>query len=160
VVRSTESNKMKNWYKVTRHDGNIEYATKSENGWCLGGSGWVYKHLDAMSIEPIDELPQDEVETYVGFDITEIPYKAIVDMNDTWNGWLKPYIHKDDVVRMLEDLSGDWMRWTIEDGVISIMDSDVGYDVVDTIEISHIGDQQYYYFGNLGWCFQPIDNNN
>lgn len=146
------------WYKVNRKDGNVQYATKHENGWLLGGSGFVYEYLDAISIEPIDGFPPTKNKhMLVGFDDTKMGYKAIVDLNDRWNGWLRPYIAKDDALRMLNDIGTDesWIKWVVVDDVITITDVDYGDDI-DTIELEEIDGEQYYYFGNLGWVFDEF----
>jgi len=147
-----------NWYEVLRHDGVVQYAIKINETYYLGGSGFGIKSFDAQSVTAIDGLPPvRNVHTYVCFDgDLNNTFKAIVDKNNRWNGWEMPYIHADDVVRMMNYLSdgGDWITCKFEGDVITITHINWDDDEISIIKPTIIDGETYYYFGNEGWTFE------
>lgn len=143
------------WYKVTRSNGAVQYATKTNDIYYLGGSGFGYKSLDAISIEPIEAIPSDVVKGIANFEGDEATnMRAYCNPHDTWNGWAKPYIHIDDIPKFIslaswEDhifkMEGDNLR------VVQLYDGEVEND--DLIEPTIFEGGAYYYLGNEGLVF-------
>ena len=146
-----------NWYEILRYDGVVQYALKVGDYYYLGGSGFGIIDFDAVSVTPIDGCPPvRNVNTYVCFDgDCNNTFKAIVDKNSRWNGWEMPYIHADDVMRMMDMLScgGDWITYAFngDDIVITYVNDD---NELSIIHPTTIDGEQYYYFGNEGWTFE------
>jgi hypothetical protein len=145
------------WYEVLRHDGRIQYATKYKDSYFIGGSGFGYGNLDAVSITAMEGCPPSiDIHTYVCFDGDENNiFRAIVDKNYRWNGWECPFIHVDDAFRMMEYITrdGDWLSYSIDGENIIIKDPEAdGYCSV--IEPTIKDGEKYYYFGNEGWVFE------
>jgi hypothetical protein len=147
-----------NWYEVVRNNGVIQYAQKINEVYYLHGGGFGIIEFDAQSVTPIDGYPPSKnVHTYVCFDgDSKNIFKAIIDKYNRWNGWEMPFIHADDVVRMMDHLSegGDWIAYCFvgDDIVIThLNDEDDGFS---TVHRTTIDGEHYYYFGNEGWVFE------
>jgi hypothetical protein len=97
--------------------------------------------------------------TLVTFDgDNQQPYEALVNFNDRWNGWLKPYILKDDAVKMLNDIEG--LKWEIDgDGTITIGDTDGELRCYTFIPLEKVDYIECYYFGGMGWVFEKYKSN-
>lgn len=145
------------WYEILRKDGNIQYATKSYGCYFIGGSGFGYTTLDAVSITAMDGCPPSkEFECLVCFDGDEKnTFRAIVDKNNRWNGWEMPFIHSDDVIRMMDYLSngGEWITFVMDGDTIVVTDV-CDDEYVSRIEPTKMYGETYYYFGNEGWVFE------
>ena len=99
--------------------------------------------------------PVKEEITYVCFDAeSEHSFRAIVNSNYRWNGWECPFIHVDDVFRMMEYITrdGDWIKYTIDGEDIIIVEPD--YEETTRIEPTIKNGEKYYYFGDMGWIFE------
>jgi hypothetical protein len=146
-----------NWYEIVRNNGVIQYAQKINEVYYLNGSGFGIVLFNAQSVTPIEGYPPTlNVHTYVCFDgDTKNIFKAIVDKNNRWNGWEMPFIHADDVVRMMDHLAegGDWIKYSFDgdDIVITHLNDD---NEVSTVHRTTIDGEDYYYFGNEGWVFE------
>jgi hypothetical protein len=145
------------WYEVLRHDGRKQYATKSRDYYYLWGSGFAIGEFDAISVTPINgHPPVKESETYVCFDNDlENVFKAIVNDNHRWNGWECPFIHSDDVIKLLKYLCVDEEYYKYEFDGDDILFMDVCDDThVSRIEPTMKNGEKYYYFGNEGFTFE------
>lgn len=143
------------WYKVTRPNGVIQYATKNGESYFLGGSGFGYSQLEAISIEPIEALPSELRKGFANFEGDEATnMRAYCNPHRTWNGWAMPYIHVDDIPKFIslaswEDhifkMEGDNLR------VVQLYDGEVEND--DIIEPRIFDGEKYYYLGDEGLVF-------
>jgi hypothetical protein len=146
-----------NWYEVVRNNGVIQYAQKINEVYYLHGGGFGIIEFDAQSVTPIDGYPPSKnVHTYVCLDgDSKNIFKAIIDKYNRWNGWEMPFIHADDVVRMMDYLyeGGDWITYCFDgdDIVITHLNDD---NEVSIIHRTRIDGEDYYYFGNEGWVFE------
>ena len=144
------------WYKVIRPNGHIQYATMRNGYYLINDSGFAIGHLDAVSVTAIDGMPPENNElTYVCFDAdSENSFRAIVNSNYRWNGWECPFIHVDDVFRMMEHITRDdnWITYTIDGEDIIIVEPD--YEETTRIEPTMKDGEKYYYFGDMGWIFE------
>ena len=146
------------WYEVLRHDGSKQYAIKDNGKYYLYGSGFGIGKFDAISVTPIDGCPPKEYsETYVCFDndLNNV-FKAIVDDNRLWNGFECPFIHSDDIHKLLKYLCNqEWecysYKWDGDDILLTCSYHD---SHVSRIEPSTIKGEKYYYFGNDGFTFE------
>lgn len=151
--------KTQQWFKITRHDGKVQYASKwsGEQDYFLYGYGFGIKEFDALSVEPVDEVPVNMVKGMAQLDDTRF-YRAYNNINSWWNGWAMPYIHADDVPLMIEDISDEsWMTMKLIEGIVTIEYSDKDNhqegETQIVIEPTIIDNEPYYYFGNEGWVF-------
>lgn len=127
----------------------VQYATKQEGGYLLYGSGFYIEQFDADKVVPIDSVPTEYKSMRVCLEGTR-GYRALVNVNARWNGWLMPLVLKADAKKMLNDITCDeWMKWYEDNGNIYITID--GY--TDILEPIRIEGKTYYDFGNLGWCF-------
>lgn len=146
------------WYEVLRHDGRKQYARIHDGKYYLYGEGFGIAMLDAISVTAIDGNPPvvfTPVRVCIDGDDRNHPtWRAIVNKNRRWNGWLCPHIHADDVDDMLRYLTKDyaWITYKrIEEGIlITEIHDDNHESLVEPFE--HEG-QTYYDFGDMGWCF-------
>ena len=99
------------WYEVLRSNGTKQYAKGStwgsgKDGYLLWGSGFIIYEFDAVSVTPIDKIPDDRIPGIAHFDGgKDNQYKAICNMNNRWNGWMMPFIHEDDIERLCKQLT-------------------------------------------------------
>jgi len=146
-----------NWVEVKRRDGRVQYATINPNGgYCINGYGFVYQSLDAECITPIDAPPTDIKHTYVTLEGAERGFKAIIDKNQYWNGWLMPLIEENDAIAMLTELtkepySDEWITWKFDGHTITI--TDVFNQETEILDIKNVDGETYHNFKYLGWCF-------
>ena len=139
------------WYEVLRHDGVKQYATKDEKGYLLYGSGFFIKEFDAVSVTPVEEIPNVKVSGHAYFEDSK-RFKAIHNPNHRWNGWAMPYIHHSAVKAVCKLTSWDGQKVTLnKEGIVTIQQD--GEDPV-LIEPVVINGEIYYYFGNEGWCWE------
>lgn len=147
------------WYEVHRHDGNIQYATKYDGLYYLGGSGFGIKNFDAKEVTLMDgEPPQKLVEGIVHLD-DQNHYKGIVDKNNRWNGWHNPWILEEDIDRFIIESNaytkecevGDYFE--MQNGVLRISDFETGEWHTQSPKRSML-DKKCYYLGGIGWCFE------
>ena len=145
------------WVKVTRPDGAVQYATKVDEYYYLNGYGFSIVSFDGK-VEEIDgEPPLNYRQTLVGFSHTERPYKAIIDTDRVWNGWLKPWIHKSEIKRLVRDMNkdNDFEKWTLKsDGsleVSSLEYADQEPDVYEPETHEYDGETYYYFGGGYTW---------
>lgn len=152
------------WYEVVRKDGTKQYATKTEGGYLLYGSGFVITKLDAVSVTPIDSVPTNLKQGFVYLDSSEEGlYKAICDTNDRWNGWAKPYISEDDIERLCELISDEQFityRYEKDNNRVVVVDNE-GYEEDHYIESEELEGQTWYYLGGEGliFDFEPMPFN-
>ena len=147
---------MKN-YKITRHDGTIQYATKHENcnEYFLNGFGFGIIQFDALSIEEIESIPTKFVEGIVHYDEKGTNMKALCDLNRTWNGWAMPYIHETSIKKFIKLTSWESHVYTLlPNGDLHALDSMDSEIYEETIKPEIINGQKYYYLGNEGICFE------
>lgn len=149
------------WYRVERTDGNVQYATKTEGGYLLWGSGFVIKKFDKLqSLTKVDEVPTNIKHGYAFFEGMSF-YKAYHDANHWWNGWACPWIHKDDVKRLVEEMNdgGSATRFVWNGDNIDVywdQEYEEPQDKPDgTIELQEDG---YYYWGGEGLCFDFMND--
>lgn len=140
------------YYKINRHDGSVQYATKYKDNYFLYGSGFGYSKLDCISIEEVEEIPTEYKSGYVYFD-DGVCFRAIVDQNNRWNGWYMPWIHESEIDRFFEICSYEDFRMTKEGDNVTIINDDE-QEVVSPTEI--LG-EKWYYLGNQGLCFDFVE---
>jgi hypothetical protein len=143
-------------YKITRHNGVIQYATKYENSneYFLNGFGRGIKEFDALSVEPIDYIPLVYVEGVVHYDEKGTNMKAICDINKKWNGWAMPYIHHSSIKKFIKLTSHDDHTFKmVGDKLEVIQYYDGEIENVELIEPTYFFGEKYYYLGNEGLCF-------
>lgn len=144
---------MKN-YKVTRHDGTIQYAKKYDQSdeFFLNGFGFGIKEFDALSVEEIETIPTKFTKGFVSYDEDGTEMKAICDENKSWNGWAMPYIHEDSIQKFIELTSWEGNVFTLlpNGDLLSIVPDD---DYEETIKPEIIDGEKYYYLGDEGLCF-------
>jgi hypothetical protein len=142
-------------YKITRHDGTIQYAKKYEHSdeYFLNGFGFGIKEFDALSVEEIDSIPTALVEGFVYYDEDGSDMKAICDINKKWNGWAMPYIHHSSIEKFIKLTSWEGNVFTLlpNGDLLSVVPED---DYEETIKPEIINGEKYYYLGNEGLCFE------
>jgi hypothetical protein len=145
------------WYKILFKDGRINYATKRYDLYFLGGYGFGHTDFDAV-ITPMEGYPpSDDIHTYVCFDSdTMNVFRAIIDKNSRWNGWECPYIHIDDVQKLLDYLCKPELecykyKW---DGNDILLTDSYDDNHESRIEPSIIDGETYYFFGGEGFTFE------
>lgn len=142
--------KKEEWVAVYRRDGIVQYATKTEGGYLLYGSGFYIEQFDADKVVPIDSVPTEYESVRVCLEGTR-GYRALVNVNARWNGWLKPLLLQADAKKMLNDIMcNEWGEWNEENDIIYITTDGDTY----ILEPIRIDGKMYYDFGNLGWCFE------
>lgn len=143
-------------YKITRHDGTIQYAKKYDHSdeFFLNGFGFGIKEFDALSVEEIETIPTKFTKGFVSYDEDEEwnEMRAICDVNKSWNGWAMPYIHEDSIQKFIELTSWEGNVFTLlpNGDLLSIVPED---DYEETIKPEIIDGEKYYYLGNEGLCF-------
>ncbi len=146
------------WFKVERTDGNVQYATKTDGGYCLWGSGFIIREFaNLKELTPVDEPPTELKQGYVHFEGKHY-CRAIIDRNSWWNGWAMPWIHHEDVDDLMNALNNGGIAGKLEwDGDNIKVWEDHGedelvyaYDIHPTDEFG----ENYYYFGGEGLCFE------
>lgn len=143
------------WYEVVRRDGNIQYATKEEGkGFLLYGSGFFIGELDAVSVTPIDEVPVRFIKGKAYID-GEFGFKAVCNVNNRWNGWAMPHIHRSHIKRIVREFTWEDMQMSLDKkGVLTIKE----LEYTEQIEPTEIDGELYYYLGGLGWCWDFVSN--
>jgi hypothetical protein len=96
--------------------------------------------------------------TLVSFDGDRKPYEAYVNLEDRWNGWLKPYILQCDVERMLNDIG---LKWSIDSDKTITLNLSTEADLTDiaVIPLEKLDGFRCYYFGGMGWVFEKYNVN-
>jgi hypothetical protein len=151
---------METYYKITRHDDVIQYATKSErcNEYFLNGYGFGIVKFDAKSVEQVDSIPVVFKEGYAYFDESNVKFRALVNVNDKWNGWAVPYIHESSIKKFMK--SATWEEQTyklLPNGDLYTVEHSCGDVYEQTITPEIINGEKYYYIG-LGLCFNFKEN--
>lgn len=152
------------WYKVTRYDGTVQYATKWNDQYFLWGSGFGIGEFDAYSVEEVDDIPNNYERGFVFFEFETETFKAVIDTNRWWNGWAMPYIHESDVKRLCHMLNENPdMSYTMSEDKTILVECHEFDDIPDTTIIPEQpfdDGETYYYFGGEGLCFDFKTNTN
>jgi hypothetical protein len=148
------------YIKVTRINGEVHYYERSPfaDGYNpVGGGFMVTKFGGVKTIEEVDEIPVDNLTTSVCFDGEECSsYKAVVDLNDRWNGWMKPWIHIDDAKKLCRELTWDDETYAFTNGKVTYKHHE-DEDLDSTFESKEIDGETYFYFGNQGLVFMLVN---
>ena len=76
-------------------------------------------------------------------------YRAICNLNSRWNGWYMPFISEKDIEQFIKDTGWDDMKLSM-DGRVVVCEHD---GEVSRIKPTGILGEEWYYFGDYGWCF-------
>lgn len=144
------------WYKVTRHNGIIEYASKYDGykEYYLWGSGFGILGFDAIDVEEVDDIPTHYTLGTAYFD-DGLEFQALHDKNRWWNGWAMPFIHESCIKRLCDELSDEeWTTYKIqEDDSLLITYHEYDDQEPSIVQPTNILGQTWYYLGNEGLCF-------
>lgn len=138
------------WYEVKRRDGVLQYATKTDAGYLLYGSGFLIREFDAESVTPVDKVPKRYVEGIAHFE-HELSFKAVCDLNERWNGWYKPFIHHSQIKKLVKHMQWDIFSCSLDDnGNFLYTDEEES----GTIAPKLINGDLYYNLGEMGWTWE------
>lgn len=148
------------WYAVHRHDGIVQYATKENDLYFLGGSGFGIREFDAIKVEPIKGTPPHKLIEGIAYLEGDHSYRGIVNANSTWNGWAMPWILAEDIERFIEDMNvcteecEVGIMFELKDGVLKHSDRQYPGEFDDEEPMMNILGKDCYFLGNLGFCFE------